>query len=38
MVDMLSELSAKCDNKRVDKIEMQLYQFAQKEVVEKLAL
>ena len=38
MAEMLQELMSKAENKRVDKIEMQLYQFAYKESVEKLAL
>lgn len=38
MGEMMTELMNKADNRRIDKIEMQLYQFALKENVEKLAL
>jgi hypothetical protein len=38
MGEMMTELMNKADNRRVEKIEMQLYQFALKENVEKLAL
>jgi hypothetical protein len=37
MAEMMQELIGKADNKRIDKIELQLYQFAYKETVEKLA-
>ena len=38
MGEMMTELMNKADNRRIDKIEMQLYTFALKENVEKLAL
>jgi hypothetical protein len=38
MGEMMTELMNKADNRRIDKIEMQLYTFALKENVEKLAI